>query len=500
MPLSNDETPIAQGTDVSSSEGLLVYGSDSGNLAKQLKVNQDGNLIVGTLSGSNANPFWITGSVTTSDGGTVTQGTKGTIAESWFVRLTDGSAVIGTAINNALFVTGAVTSTVPNTVTITGSVGVNAFPSFATNGGPMPSVGNLIGGTSNGTDFRVLSTDASGKLNVNATLPTPSVAGTGSIAPYSASLVGFKDLNGNNRAITGDNQGSLYVTYQDQIATGTLGSLNAEIRLALSGSTGAGFQLASGTLVGTLSCEISFDNGTTWAPTGFFDIDTKGLSDTIVFATSNTAQTKGLTVPQGGGLVRVRVSAYTSGTANGTLRASNTGTQVIYVSQLDGRRSTYTAYTAAFTAATTATDIFTIQGSATKIIRILRVEIYVTQTTAAAGNIFLIKRSAANTGGTSVAATRAPFDSVSAAATATVQHYTANPTALGASVGNIRAFRGIVPAPTTVINNPVASWEFGTKSGSAIVLRNINELLAVNLSGVTITGNSFIIGCEWTEE
>jgi hypothetical protein len=32
------------------------------------------------------------------------------------------------------------------------------------------------------------------------------------------------------------------------------------------------------------------------------------------------------------------------------------------------------------------------------------------------------------------------------------------------------------------------------------VLRNINELLAVNLNGVTITGNSFIIGCEWTEE
>lgn len=499
MPLSNDETPIAQGTDVSSSEGLLVYGSDSGNLAKQLKVNQDGNLIVGTLSGSKVEPFWVTGSVTTS-GGTVTQGTKGTIADSWYVQLANGSTAVGTTINNALFVTGAVTSTVSNTLTITGSVGVDAFPSFATNGGAIPSVGNLVGGTSNGTDFRVLSTDSNGILNVNATLPSPSVAGTGSVAPYSASLVGFKDLNGNIRAIVGDNHGSLYVSYQEETSTGSLGSLNAEIRLALSGSTGAGFQLNAGTLVGTLSCEISYDNGTTWALTGFFDIDTHGLSDTIVFATSNTAQTKGLMVPQGGGLVRVRVSAYTSGTANGTLRASNTATQVVYVSQLDGRRPTYTAYTAAFTAAATATDIFIIQGSTTKIIRILRVEIYVTQTTAAAGNIFLIKRSAANTGGTSVATTKATFDSVNAASTATVQHYTANPTALGASVGNIRAYRGIIPASATLINNPVARWEFGTDSGSAIVLRNNTELLAVNLNGVTITNNSFIIGCEWTEE
>jgi hypothetical protein len=88
-----------------STSAIMVAGLDSAGTARVLRTGTDGKL-------------FITGSVeTTLSSVTATQGTKGTIAESWFVRLTDGSAVIGTAINNALFVTGAVT--IPNTVTTT---------------------------------------------------------------------------------------------------------------------------------------------------------------------------------------------------------------------------------------------------------------------------------------------------------------------------------------------------------------------------------------------
>jgi hypothetical protein len=503
MPLFNDDTPITTGLDVSSSEGILLYGSDGTNLARQLKTNANGNLTIEIVTASNGtSPIWITGSVTTvggSSGGTVTQGNQGTIPQSWYMQLTNGTTAIGISQATALFVTGVVSASIIGVPVVTGTFTIGASPNYGTNAGTIPTLGSLIGGTSTGTDFRVLSTDATGKLNVNATLSNPSVGGTGSLAPFSASLSGLRDLSGNIRAQTSDNSGAAYVTFKEESTTGTLGALNAEVRLSLSGSISAGFQLAAGTLVGTLSAETSYDNGTTWIGTGFFDIDTKGLSDTIIFASANTAQTKGLIVPQGGGLIRVRVSAYTSGTANATLRVSNTAQQVTYVSLLDGRRSTYSGTTAAFTPAATATDVFIIQGSATKTIRVLKIQLYATQTTAGAASIFLIKRSTANTAGTAVATTKVPFDSTNPAATATVQHYTANPT-VGTTVGNVQAYRGIIPAAASLINNPIITWTFGENSGQSVVLRGTTELLAINLNSVTINGGSLIARVEWTEE
>lgn len=46
MPLTNDETPITNGLDVTNSEGILLYGADSGSLARQIATNKNGNLVV----------------------------------------------------------------------------------------------------------------------------------------------------------------------------------------------------------------------------------------------------------------------------------------------------------------------------------------------------------------------------------------------------------------------------------------------------------------------
>lgn len=46
MPLYNDDTPITAGLDVSSSEGVLIYGADSGSIARKLKTGVDGAVIV----------------------------------------------------------------------------------------------------------------------------------------------------------------------------------------------------------------------------------------------------------------------------------------------------------------------------------------------------------------------------------------------------------------------------------------------------------------------
>lgn len=351
--------------------------------------------------------------------------------------------------------------------------------------------------------LRGFSVDATGKLNVNATAAgSPNVGGTSSLAPSSASLGGGVDGTGilrpflvdpsgrllvqlfNSASVTGSvgisgtptitgsvtvpntvtitgsvglsqiatvtgsitigspvvssiNAVRVYDPRPDSTSTAALGALNAAVTLDMSGSVGCGFQLATGTLVGTLTPEMSFDGGTTWVATGFYDVDTKGIAETITV--SSNAQTKSILLPAGAGLARVRVSAFTSGTSTGTLRGSQTIPQVIYNSPIDGRRATYSAATAAFASAATATDIFIVQGSATKTIRVIAVKVFATQTTAGAGNIFLLKRSTANTGGTTVATTRVPLDSQYPAATATVQHYTANPT-VGTLVGNIDAY------------------------------------------------------------
>lgn len=296
-------------------------------------------------------------------------------------------------------------------------------------------------------------------------------------------------------------QGVLVSTTQpDIVSAGTLGALNSSVELILSGTIGAGFRLNTGTLIGTLLPEVSLDNGTSWVTTGFLDIDSKGISDSLIFTAANTQQNKAVILSQGSTRARVRVSAYTSGTASATIVANQIPSMLIYNSPTDGRRATYSASTAVFVPAATATDIFMIQGSNTKTIRILLIELHASLTTAATQVVNLIKRSTANTGGTAVTTPKVPYDSTSAAATVTTQHYTANPT-LGTAVSNVKTYRGLIPAVTTAVIQPMIRWDFGgPRPGSAVVLRNNTECLCLNLNGVTWTGGSITITVEWTEE
>lgn len=144
-----------------------------------------------------------------------------------------------------------------------------------------------------------------------------------------------------------------------------------------------------------------------------------------------------------------------------------------------------------------ATDIFTIVGSASKIVRVTRIQISATKTTSTMADIVLVKRSSDNTGGTSTSLTKVPLDSTNAAATATVRSYTLNPT-LGTLVGNLRTNKMPIPTSGSTIDSNI-DWQFGQNCQS-IYLRGINEILSVNLNGVTLAGSSFNIFIEWTEE
>ena len=174
----------------------------------------------------------------------------------------------------------------------------------------------------------------------------------------------------------------------------------------------------------------------------------------------------------------------------------------LVVAHTDGVKATYRAASVPGLAlAGGATDFFTITGSATKTVRITAFAMLCTQNTAATNDIVFLKRSTADTGGTSTTRTAVPLDSTNPAATATVRTYTANPTT-GTLVGNLMTTQILFSVPGGgASSQPVQppTWHFGD-TGQAIVLRGTGEVFAVNFNGQTAFGNSCDMWAEWTEE
>lgn len=160
---------------------------------------------------------------------------------------------------------------------------------------------------------------------------------------------------------------------------------------------------------------------------------------------------------------------------------------------------TYACSTSA-TMAANPTDVVTIYGSATKTIRVRAVTVSGTNTGNTNAVVRLVKRSAINTGGTSAAGTNVPMDSTSAAATAAVLSYTANPAALGATVGVVRQRFIFLPALASTNVGQDQKFTFSDLSTEALTLRSTTEGLAVNFNGVAIGGTSVaVVTIEWTE-
>ncbi len=160
-----------------------------------------------------------------------------------------------------------------------------------------------------------------------------------------------------------------------------------------------------------------------------------------------------------------------------------------------------------FTPAATPNDLLTIFGSATKTVRVLSIQFGANNTAAGSQQYFISKRSAVTTGGTPVAATAIPLDSNDAAATATVNHYTADPTP-GTALGNINIKRVaspvLVPATFASIVQDVC-FEMLPVDGSglarAVTLRGVAQGIAVNYNDAAlVSGQVHVYTVLWTEE
>lgn len=149
--------------------------------------------------------------------------------------------------------------------------------------------------------------------------------------------------------------------------------------------------------------------------------------------------------------------------------------------------------------ASTPTDICTLTGSATKTIRVRRIQLSGIATAVGSFPIAIVKRSAANTGNF-LAVTEVPYDSQNAAATAVMAVYSSNPSALGTAVGVLAdpliTFNN---ATTGISGNTLTELRFG-QLGNSITLRGVAQTLAVNGNDATIAGGLLSCMFEWTEE
>ncbi len=243
------------------------------------------------------------------DGSGVTQPVSGTVTAN---AGTGNFTVIGTATDN----TANSTAKLP----VMAALANTSAPSW-TNGNMVP-----------------LSVDTSGNLRITGSISAsnPSVSTTGTSPPASATYIGGSVTTsapsyttGQMNALSLDTSGNLRVTgtfsssgVADTTATGSLNALNAAVQVALAGQQGAAMQLVAGTLQGTIVPELSVDGGTTWVSTYFEDPTNNAIVSAFVFSSNNTAKTQSIVVTSGASHVRIRVSAFTSGTATCNLRAS----------------------------------------------------------------------------------------------------------------------------------------------------------------------------------
>lgn len=156
--------------------------------------------------------------------------------------------------------------------------------------------------------------------------------------------------------------------------------------------------------------------------------------------------------------------------------------------------------------ATAAVTLVSIQGSASKTVRIRRILIGGVST-ANAQSIFQLQRtSALGAGGTTVNPSIGKLDTNSATATAVVAHYTSTLKAAGTGVGGPLAtfqnFTNVVTTPTVSPTQTMAFPELGSPVGQAIVLRGTADFL--ELQNVTPTnlsaGTVLFYTIEWVED
>ena len=175
-------------------------------------------------------------------------------------------------------------------------------------------------------------------------------------------------------------------------------------------------------------------------------------------------------------------------------------------------KATYSA-SSTFTPAATPNNLVIIEGSATKVVRLVSLYFATTNTAAGSQTFFLKKYSTAATAGTFVPTTPVPFDSADGAARVNrVGHFTVDPTP-GTPVGTLCTRRVaspvLVPATFAGVREDAGFDFFGDAMISAglmglpepVTLRGVGQYVAVDFADAAlVAGQIHAYTIVWTEE
>jgi hypothetical protein len=207
-----------------------------------------------------------------------------------------------------------------------------------------------------------------------------------------------------------------------------------------------------------------------------------------------------------GTLPGIAQTDYNNGTASTQGRdvAANVGTDgLLWVASLPAMRPASYHSSTQLTAIGTGTDIAVMPGNATNTALLTGIRVSCVQTTAGIINLSVLKRSTADSAGTTQAMTVVPDDSNYAAASSAPIAYTAPPTK-GTLVGALDIQRVGCLAAATASPNDIyispANWRM-----KPIVLRGTAQQVAVNVAtpidgaGTAIAGSIINVTFEWIE-
>lgn len=227
---------------------------------------------------------------------------------------------------------------VGNVNVTSGSVSISNFP--ATQNVAIASGTNNIGlvKITDNTGTGITSTTLSGKQRLDVNLAAGGVPAT--TAPNWADQVAGVDKSGNLRVLSVDINGNLNVNASttsnlsiqnpvDISVTGTLGSLNATVPINIKGVSSL-YAVVTGTWSGTINWYGSVD-GITFVP-----LIVAAGGPTNVYSTAGITTNAGvrIAIPSGFTIINATMTAYTSGSAQITMNASN-GTAVTESIQLN---------------------------------------------------------------------------------------------------------------------------------------------------------------------
>jgi len=133
------------------------------------------------------------------------------------------------------------------------------------------------------------------------------------------------------------------------------------------------------------------------------------------------------------------------------------------------------------------TDLFSIYGRTNGIIKVKKLLISARMGTSTACDLQVVKRSTANSGGTSSTITQVGAKSSYAVGNETIKAYTANPASLGTSAGLVGAQRVLIPGASIIQGDN--NFDFG----DGIYLLSDSQGLCLNLNNSALTSSSFAL-------